>query len=70
MSGGCIGTKVVHLGKVISISSSLFSLRAYWSDSASCLFCSIALGRAAAVFSLMGEIRACLVEFNSLHSQQ
>lgn len=70
MSGGRIGTKVVHLGNFISISNSLFSLRAYGSDSASCLFCNIALGRAAAVFSLMCEIRACLVEFNSLQSQQ
>lgn len=55
---GCVGTKGVHLGKSISISSSLFSLRAYGSDSASCLFCNIALGRAAAGFSLMCEIRA------------
>lgn len=42
----------------MSISSSLFSLRAYGSDSTSCLFCSVALSRAAAVFSLMCEIRA------------
>lgn len=55
MSGGCIGTKVVHLGSFVSISIPLFSLWAYGSDSASCLFCNIALGRAAAVFSLMWD---------------